>query len=74
MGGVADECDARGDERTRDEEAERMNAPRADDRDLAEMQLEALLELGMEGIIRQRDDAVGFRGCPRSTRSMSAGP
>jgi hypothetical protein len=48
MGGVADERDALGDERTRDEETERVDAPRADRRDLAEMQLETLLELGME--------------------------
>ena len=48
MRGVADERDALGDEGARDKEAERMNAPRAEDLDVAEMQLEALLELGME--------------------------
>ena len=47
--GIADERDALGDERARDEKAERMSPPRADRSDLAEMQLETALELGVEG-------------------------
>ena len=74
MGGIADEREALGDERARDEEAERMHAPRADRVDLAEMQLEALLELGVEGVVRQRHDALGLAPSPRSTRSRSGCP
>ncbi len=60
MRGVADQRDALGNERTGDEEAERMHAPGADDLDRAEMQLEALLQFGMKGIVRQRHDALGL--------------
>ena len=72
--GVADKRDALGDERARDEKAERMHAPRADRFDLAEMQLEALLELGMESIVGQRHDALGLARRFRSRRSRSGGP
>ena len=60
MGGIADERDAVGDEGARNKETERMHAPRADHLDVAEMQLEALFKLGVEGVVRQRHDALGF--------------
>ena len=48
MRGVADQRDAIGDERARDEQAERIGVARARDADLAEMQAEAPLQLGVE--------------------------
>ena len=74
MRGIADERDAIGDERARDEEAERMYAPRADHREVAEMQLEALFQLGVKLLVRQRHDALGLVACARSTRSRNGGP
>ena len=58
MGGVADQRDAIGDERARDRKPERKNAARADRRDLAEMQAEAALELGMEGGVGERNNTL----------------
>ena len=71
--GIADQRDAVGDEGTRDEEAERMHAAFADDADLAEMQLEALFELGMKRIVWQRDDAfrLARRLGPHDRRASS---
>ncbi len=60
MRGIADKRNALGNERTRNEESERMNTPRADRFDVAEMQLETPLKLGMEIVIRQRHDALRF--------------
>ena len=62
MGGVADQREALGDEGARHRQPERIGAPRADRRDLAEMQAEAALQLGMERVVRQRDDALRFVG------------
>src|SRR5208282_6901082 len=72
VGGVANERNALGDKRTRDEETERMDAPRADRGDLAEMQFETLLELGMKGVIRQRHNAfrLARRLGPHDRRAM----
>ena len=75
MRGVADQRDAVGDERACDEKAERMDAPRADDLDLAEMQLEALLELGVKiGIAGSAMMRSASARRLRSTRSRSAVP
>ena len=60
MRGVADKRDAIGNERTRHEKAERMYAPRADHREFAEMQFEALFQLGVKLLVRQRHDAFGL--------------
>src|SRR5579863_9954133 len=60
MSGVADQRDALGDERTRHVESKRVNAPCANRCNVAEVQLETLLEFGMEFVGRQSDDAFGF--------------
>ena len=57
MGGIADEGEALGDERARDRKPERKHAARADGVDLAEMQAETPLELGVKVRFRQRDNA-----------------
>ena len=72
--GVADQRQPLGDERARGEQPERKGAARADHFDLAELQAEAFLQLGVEFIVRQRDDALGFVACFRSTRSTSVCP
>ena len=51
---------ALGDERARDRKPERKRAPRPDRRDVAEMQAETPLELGVKLLVRQRDDALGL--------------
>src|SRR5260370_17320205 len=48
VGGIAHEREAIGDERARHRQAERMDAARADRRDLAETQAEAPPELGVK--------------------------
>ena len=58
MRGVADQRQPFGDERARGEQPERKGAARPDHRDVAEMQAEAFLQLGMEFIVGQRDDAL----------------
>ena len=60
--GVADQRDALGHERARDLKPERKRAPRPDRFDVAEMQPEAPLQLGVEFGVRQRDDALGLGG------------
>ena len=60
MRGVADQREALGDERARDREPERKGAARADRFDLAEMQAEAPLQLGVEVGVGQRHDALGL--------------
>src|SRR5262249_20913261 len=54
---VADEREALGHERARNREPERMHPARTRNRDVAEMESEALLQLRMKQIIGQRDDA-----------------
>jgi len=58
MGGVADQCNALGDEGARDEKSERMRASLADHFDFAEMQLEPLFELGIKFRLRQGLNAL----------------
>jgi hypothetical protein len=58
---VTHEREAFGDKRAGDEEAERVSAASADRGDLAKMQLEAALQLGMKRAGRQRHNAIGFR-------------
>ena len=72
--GVADQRDALGDEAARDREAERIGAARADRGDVAELQPEAAFELGVEFVVGQRDDALGFRLLlgPDDRRAMAA--
>ena len=60
MRGIADQRDALGNERARDEQPERIGAPRADHADVAEMQPEAPLQLGVKLIVGQRHDARGL--------------
>ena len=50
------------------EQAERKGAARAVRFDLAEMQAEALLQLGVKFVVRQRDDALGLARLLPSTR------
>ena len=63
VGGIADQREALGDEGARHRKAERIGAARADRRDLAEMQAEAPLELGVKLSVGQRDDALGLGVC-----------
>ena len=58
--GVADQRQPLGDERARREQPERKRTPRADHLQIAEMQAEALLQLGVEFVVRQRNDALGL--------------
>src|SRR5437763_1673927 len=60
MGGIADQSQALGRESTRHCEAERVYAAGADHRNLTEAQPEAALELAMEFIVRQSNDALGL--------------
>src|SRR5262249_13232800 len=60
VGGVADEREALADEGARYRISQRMHAARADDLDLAELEPEPALELGVKHVIRQGDDL--FRG------------
>ena len=60
MRGIADQREPLGDERARDEQPERKGAARPDHLDVAEMQAEAPLQLGVKFIVRQRDDALGL--------------
>ena len=59
VSGVADQRDTLGNERTGDEKAERMRPAPADHFDIAKMQLETLLEFGVERLVRQSNDALG---------------
>ena len=70
--GVADQRQPLGDEAARGEQAERKGAARAGDLDVAELQAEALFQFGVKFRVGQRDDALGFARCLRSTRSTSA--
>ncbi len=67
VGGIADQREALGDEGARHRKAERIGPARADRRDLAEMQAEAALELGMKLRIGQRNDALGLGACSVQT-------
>ena len=60
MRGVADQRQPLADERARGEQAERKGAARPDHLDLAELQAEALLQLVVEFVVGQRDDALGL--------------
>ena len=44
----------------RDRQPQRISAARPGDRDVAEMQAEALFQLGVKLLVRQRDDARGL--------------
>src|SRR5262245_20029286 len=59
---ITNERDAFGHEGARHCKAERKREPRANCTDLAEMQSEAPLELGMELHIGQRHDTISFGG------------
>ncbi len=74
MRGVADQRQPLADEGARDEVAE-WKGPRLVERlDLAKVQAEALFELRMEFIIRQRNDARGFRALlgPHQRRTLAS--
>ena len=59
---IADQRDALGHEGARNRKAERKREPRADRGDLAEMQAEAPLELGVEVGVGQRHDTISLGG------------
>ena len=59
---IADERDTLGHEGARNRKAEWKCQPRADRGDLAEMQPETPLELGVEFGVGQRDDTIGLGG------------
>ena len=71
--GVADQRQPLADERARGEQPERKGAARPDHFDVAEMQAEALLQLGVKFLVGQRDDALGLaRGFgPHDRRALS---
>jgi hypothetical protein len=74
MRSVADQRQPFADEGARDEVAERKGPRLVERFDLAEVQAEPLLELGMEFIIRQSDDARGFRALlgPHQRRTLAS--
>ena len=73
MGGVADQRDPFRDKRARNRQPERKRTARPGRADLAEMQAEALLQLGMKARVVERDDALGLARLLRSRRSTSGG-
>ena len=73
MGGIADEREPLGDERARDRKGRAEGAARTDRLDLAEMEPEAPLQLGVEVSVGQRDDARRLLAPARSRRSRSGG-
>jgi hypothetical protein len=59
MRGVADQRQPVGNERASDEVTQRKRARLVERLDLAELQAEALLQLGVKCVFRKRDDARG---------------